>query len=388
MTTLEDFVAAVADANGHAFVNPMKVSAETLAALQSLAIFAGMPIENANVGTPQDLLSIYMVARSKSPQDASVIAARVSKAIDKRYGRSPSPVIPAPAAPSGAPTADPAIIEAMIAAAVKAAVAPLQAELTAIRERTPTELKVIRPEVPPITVATPHPVLSRVLKWLAARVNVYCHGPAGSGKTTMAEHAALALGVRFYTVSSVTDIIELTGHISQVNGQYHRTAFREAFEHGGLFLFDEMDSSDAAALVAFNMALANGYYSFPDGMVQKHPDFYCIAGANTVGNGATKKYVGRTQIDAATLNRFARVAVNYDEALELQLAANKDWALKVQKIRAICIDENIEAIVSPRATYFGSAGLAAGLTEQEALEDLLLADMSEMQRNVILARLR
>ena len=129
-------------------------------------------------------------------------------------------------------------------------------------------------------------------------------GPAGSGKTTAAHEAAKALGIPFYFTGAIDSAYKLTGFID-AQGRTVRTAFREAFEHGGVFLFDEMDSSMPAALLAFNAALANGHADFPDGIIKRHPDFRAIAACNTFGGGANRQYVGRMQLDAASLDRFA-----------------------------------------------------------------------------------
>ena len=102
----------------------------------------------------------------------------------------------------------------------------------------------------------------------------------------MAKHCATALGVKFYSVGAVQNEYKLTGFVD-AEGRTVRTAFRDAYEHGGLFLWDEVDASAANALVAFNQALANDSFPFPDGMVDRHPDFLAIAAANTYGTGAT-----------------------------------------------------------------------------------------------------
>lgn len=54
--------------------------------------------------------------------------------------------------------------------------------------------------------------------------------------------------------------------------------------------------------------MANNVCAFPDKMVKKHKDFIVCASGNTYGTGADRKYVGRLEIDAATLDRFAFAA--------------------------------------------------------------------------------
>jgi cobaltochelatase CobS len=85
-----------------------------------------------------------------------------------------------------------------------------------------------------------------------------------------------------------------------------------------------------------------------------------IAAGNTFGRGASREYVGRQQLDAATLDRFTVFEVDYDEALELAIAGNDDWTRYVQKVRKAVEREKVRAIVSPRASISGAKLLAVG----------------------------
>ena len=166
-----------------------------------------------------------------------------------------------------------------------------------------------------------------------------------------------------------------------------RTQFREAYEHGGVFLFDEVDASDPDALTAFNAALANGMGDFPDGMVKRHKDFIAIAAGNTFGRGADRQYVGRNQLDAATLDRFQTFEVDYDEDLERQLAGNDDWTDYVQKVRRAIDTEKVRHIVSPRPSIAGAKLLAAGMERSKVEEACVWKGMDEQQRNRVKARM-
>ena len=114
------------------------------------------------------------------------------------------------------------------------------------------------------------------------RLNVWLTGPAGTGKTTAAKYCANAFGLKFYFCGSIDTEYKLTGFID-AQGRCINTAFRTAYQEGGVFLFDECDSSLPAALLAFNAALANGEAAFPDAIVSRHPDFICIAAAKIHG---------------------------------------------------------------------------------------------------------
>lgn len=222
-------------------------------------------------------------------------------------------------------------------------------------------------EQPVVDVGIQHKNFSILLKACAAitpdghRLNVWLKGPAGSGKTTAAKMAAKALNLRFTFNGAISQPFELLGFIS-ATGSLIRTPFRDAWENGGVYLFDEVDSSNPNAVTAFNAALANGVCCFPDGMVERHPDCVVIAGANTSGNGATSDYVGRMKQDGAFLNRFVELDWPVDERLESAMVPNAAWVQRVQGVRARVAQRGIKGhMVTPRASVYGAALLAAGI---------------------------
>jgi hypothetical protein len=151
---------------------------------------------------------------------------------------------------------------------------------------------------------------------------VYLCGAAGTGKSYIAQQAAKVLNVPYYESNSVTDETKITGFID-ANGRYHETEFYRAFVNGGVFLMDELDASIPEVLTLLNNALANGSFSFPTGRQTAHKDFYCIAAGNTYGTGADNEYTGRYQLDAATMDRFAMIPVDYDKRIELNMVNNE-----------------------------------------------------------------
>lgn len=193
-------------------------------------------------------------------------------------------------------------------------------------------------------------------------------GPAGAGKTTLALQIAEAIPrkenpkemVPFHFTGAIASEYKLMGFID-ANGRIVNTAFRDAYTKGGVFLFDEIDASMPQAVLAFNNALANDTCDFPDGNHAKHPDFYVIAAANTYWTGADRVYVGRNQLDGATLDRFIFLTVEYDEAMEAKLTDNEEWVEHVQFAREAVRLLKIRHIVSPRATIYGSKLLASGI---------------------------
>lgn len=267
---------------------------------------------------------------------------------------------------------------------VLSSLSALVAEEVAKSVRT-VEVKIA--EAPGKKIQTAHKCFDRVVRYAANRKNILLVGPAGSGKTTLAEQIADALGLPFYMSGKVADETKLIGFID-AGGTYRGSAFRQAYEHGGVFLFDEMDGSAPDALVAFNAPLAGQWGDFPDGMIRRHPDFVAIAAANTYGRGADRQYVGREQLDAATLDRFAVIEVDYDEDLERAISSDKNWTLYVQKVRAAVAKEKVRHIVSPRASIEGGIMLAAGEPRADVEEAYIWKGMEEVARNRVLAAMR
>ena len=211
----------------------------------------------------------------------------------------------------------------------------------------------------------PHKMFERVLKSVARRKHVWVCGQAGSGKTTVASMVAEALDLPYQEISlgPATSQWDLFGFPSP-NGDYVEpaTSIRKVYEFGGVLMLDECDNANASVLTAMNSALANGHATFPDARVARHPDFVCIAGANTFGRGADRMYVGRNQIDAATLDRFKFVNFDVDEEAELDWAGHdqREWVLFVQKERRLARERNLRVVVSPRASINGADELRDG----------------------------
>lgn len=170
-----------------------------------------------------------------------------------------------------------------------------------------------------------HKDFDKILGATMAGESLYLCGPAGTGKSYLAKQLAEAMGLEYWYTASVVDDIQLKGFID-ANGNYHETQFYKAFTKGGVFLLDELDASVPETLVLLNNALANGYFDFPVGRTTAHPDFHAIAAGNTFGTGADSTYTGRYCLDAASMNRFGLITVDYDREIELAMA-NGDSAL-------------------------------------------------------------
>lgn len=237
--------------------------------------------------------------------------------------------------------------------------ARLEKEISANRK-----LEIVSPKGENRVISRQHRLFPDLLAYANLKFNVLMVGPAGGGKTTASEKIAEAMNLPFYLFPMGPAITEsrLLGWID-ANGKYVSTMFRQAYEFGGIFMADEMDNANASALTTLNGALANGVVGFPDKMVKRHPDFIFLGGANTYGRGADRMYVGRQQLDAATLDRFLVIDWDYDEEFELYLAGEdqREWVKYVQKIRGIAFTNKLRVVVSPRASIDGAKLLRNGV---------------------------
>jgi hypothetical protein len=77
------------------------------------------------------------------------------------------------------------------------------------------------------------------------------------------------------------------------------------------------------------------------------------------------------------------LTIQYDEALETILAGNKDWAKYVQAVRAVVLDNEFEAIVSPRATFKGSKMIGRGMSWDKVADAYIWQGMNAEDRRTV-----
>ena len=234
-----------------------------------------------------------------------------------------------------------------------------------------------------------HEKFETILKFVANNEPVFLTGPAGSGKNVICKQIAEALGLNFYFTNAVTQEYKLTG-FTDAMGKYQPTQFYEAFTKGGVFMLDEMDASIPEVLVILNAAIANRYFDFPApiGYVEAHPDFRVVAAGNTTGQGANFEYVGRNQLDGASLDRFAIVKVDYDKRIEDSVAnGDIEVAQFCRDFRRAANKAGLNIIVSYRAIG-RLAKMSQILDTADALETCLLKDIEKDDINMIYDNMR
>lgn len=254
-------------------------------------------------------------------------------------------------------------------------------------------IEIKRPDEPPVqSKEVYHPNFGYVLACAMARVPVYMVGPAGTGKTTIGGQVAKSLSLDYHPMSfnGLMSHSALFGFVPMSGDGYQTTPFRSAYEKGGVCLWDEIDAANANILTGANMATSNGMCSFPDRAVEKHKDFVLLAGANTFGRGANRNYVGRNSLDAATLDRFAFVELDYDNGFEESMltgtqvcpvvdvykkgakqADANEWLQWVRRVRDHIEKLDIRMVLSPRVILYGTRLLGIGM-DRKHIENVMV----------------
>lgn len=194
------------------------------------------------------------------------------------------------------------------------------------------------------------PQFEFILNLVASGENVYLYGPAGSGKNTICAQVAKALNLEFYYQNTLVTKFDISGY-KNAQGEFEETAAYKAMKNGGLLMLDELDNSQAEAIIALNAALANGYYTFGNGeQVKLHKNFRCMAAGNTNGQGATEEYCGRFAMDESSRDRFAFIRIGYNCDIEKSLSKGHTDILEfVHDLRNACKSLQIKLIAGYRA---------------------------------------
>ena len=318
--------------------------------------------------------------------DAIAAAGAAQEGSDTQDGAETSAAAPAAATASALPSDPAALAQTIVALLTRPQTAGVDIEQVRAMVATEVEKARVTPACVNITVGNletrmegrQHAKFETLCRVLSTRIDgrrqhVWMAGPSGSGKSYLQSQAAKALGLPYYSTAAIQSKYDLVGFVPpNFSGDPSAcaslmTPFRRAFQLGGVFGWDDIDASDPRAFASFNEALANGRYAFPDGMVDAHADFVTCASANTWGAGATADYVGRNKIDGATLSRFVRMAVDYDEQLERDMVGSegRSWAEYVQSVRKAVVAEGIKVLITPRHTLQGAALLKAGIPQSD-----------------------
>lgn len=247
-----------------------------------------------------------------------------------------------------------------------------------------------------------HPKFDKCLELMANGIAPFLTGEAGTGKSVLAKQLAKAIhgdDKHFFFANAVQDKVELTGFVDAY-GVYRETEFYKAFKNGGVFMLDEMDASIPDVLNILNSALANRWFPFPQGvdkngnkvggLTYAHADFRVISAGNTFGTGADMAYVGRQQLDFATLDRFLPVKIDYDKTVEMSIAeGNADLVDFCEDVRRVKNESGIMMLVSYRAIgNLTKIEKMKSFTLEEAVESAIVKHLTKDDINTILSGMK
>ena len=220
-----------------------------------------------------------------------------------------------------------------------------------------------------------HSKLQKVLDVIAMGEIPLLVGPAGTGKTVLAKQVADVLEVNYDGLSCSGGLTEAKifgrsiPNVQTGEERYSGTSYINAYENGGVFLFDEFDAADDNMMCSLNQSFDNGYMMIPERKdatkAERHSESYIICTANTYGTGADRQYVSRNQMDAATMDRFTIVEIGYDAEIEAQVCPDFELLERFRGYRKAIQDNGLEKIVSYRTLRKANKQRQIGWTDQE-----------------------
>jgi len=224
-----------------------------------------------------------------------------------------------------------------------------------------------------------HSEFENIYKMVRIGLPVMLVGPTGSGKSICAKQVADALDMNLYYTNNASEEYKLLG-FTDAHGKYKETQFFKAFKEGGLFFLDEIDNSHPSALLSLNSAIgstSNGIYmAFEDGnLTMAHPNFRIIAAANTWGNGASRLYCGRSELDAASLDRFVQIYFDYDKKIEKALIDDDELLYFFWAFRKIINDLGIRHTITTRNIDYANKLKKAGFSLEQIFEYTIIKEL-------------
>jgi hypothetical protein len=209
-----------------------------------------------------------------------------------------------------------------------------------------------------------HPVLPELIeRYEAGERTFLLTGPAGTGKTTIALSFSKAIKAKRTTVIGCSEDMrreQFVGfrslNVADGTAPYVPSALVEDLkvtDAPTVTILEEIDASNPNALLTIN-ALENGMLPTPDCTetpVHARPaQHVLIATANTWGNAGTgsNSYVGRNQLDAATINRYRCLFVGYDPKVEAAVVGCTETLKLTKTIRERLASGNVRRMWTTR----------------------------------------
>lgn len=266
-----------------------------------------------------------------------------------------------------------------------------------------------------------HPAYEDVVVLASLRKNIFLPGPAGCGKSFLCQQVAQDLKLDFSFINCSAGMSEghLLGRLLPVGEggkfEYVVAEYVTRYENGGLFCADELDASDPNVLLVINTSISNGYMVLPNRPdkphVERHKDFVFVGCANTYGRGNDRLYVGRNQLDEATLDRFriGTVPMDYDSGeykespdyisptipfdfqnkakswggIEKNLCPDDDLRVRLLWYRKKVIEAKLERIISTRFMIDAYDMKSKAKWSDQRIDEALFSGWTEDEINLV-----
>ena len=166
---------------------------------------------------------------------------------------------------------------------------------------------------------------------------IYIYGPAQSGKTTLAELLAKAVGTELIDGGKITEEHSVTS-FNDVRGKFDENQLYYGLYYGKTVLYDEFDNDNPNNLVLLGtyMSKLSSKIRYPEKDIRAtfakrrsvpiNPNARIITTGNTNGKGRNKEYTERKRFDESTHQRIVPFYVGYNAPLEAKIFAGKqEW---------------------------------------------------------------
>ena len=158
-------------------------------------------------------------------------------------------------------------------------------------------------------------------------------GETGTGKTEMVRYLSHYLRQRLATVQihcalrpeQIEGGMELRVKDGCSVSEYVEQAVVDCYRNGGIIFFDEIDKASPELSASLHAVIDNKPWTLSNGtVVTPHPDTRVIVAANTIGDGASNRYITSQQLDSAIRSRISWTRLHYPTAdVEIDIIRNQ-----------------------------------------------------------------
>ncbi len=250
-----------------------------------------------------------------------------------------------------------------------------------------------------------HAAFFKVIDDVVSGNNVFLVGEAGTGKTYLAERVSNALKREYVTLNcnQWTPPREILG--GETISGYKDGKLADAWEFGKILILDELPKLDPNTAGILNEALAksdkvgaDSKLTLPNGrVIEKHPNFGCIATGNTTGKTVSSRYGGNNRQDGSLIDRFSSCYyfIQFDRNLEINNIFTPVFTI-CDQIRTVLLAEEADEIMTLRTmlqmnrifhlemqrTLGNVENVEGGKTLKDSIESYM-ATMDEDMRQVV-----